>query len=62
MKIPNIHLPKQARVEEVRKAVWDYLRTGLSFDDANAVKHEAEADVQALLDGIIARKKQEEPT
>lgn len=57
MSTPNIPVPKAARVEELHKAIWDYLRTGLSFDEANTVKHEAEASVQALLDGVIQRAK-----
>lgn len=61
MSIPNIPVPTVARVEALHKAIWDYLRTGLSFDEANTVKHEAEANTKALLDGMIARKKQEAP-
>ena len=55
--IPNIPIPTQARREELHKAIWDYLRTGLSFDEANAVKHEAEAETEALLGKIIAGAK-----
>ena len=58
--LPNVPMPKQARVEELNKAVWDYLRTGLSFDEANTVKHGAEANVRALLDGLMTRTKAQE--
>ncbi|WP_395089282.1 hypothetical protein [Armatimonas sp.] len=58
MKIPNIPVPKQARVEELHKAVWDYLRTSLSFDEANTVKHQAEQAAQRALDAIITITKE----
>lgn len=58
LKIPNIPVPKQVRVTALNKTVWDYLRTGLSFDEANTVKHQAEAEVQAALDAIITNAKE----
>lgn len=59
MALPNIPIPAQARREQLHKAIWDYLRTGLSFDEANAVKHEAEGACRAALDEIIERGKQQ---
>lgn len=56
MDIPNIPIPPQFRRDELNKAVWDYIRgNGLSFDEATAVKHEAEQAAANALDAIIAR-------
>jgi uncharacterized protein (DUF2267 family) len=47
--IPKIPIPAPLRVAVLRRAIWDTLRTRLSYDEANAVKAEAEARVEAVL-------------
>ena len=57
MSIPNVPIPTPLRGWILRKAIWDYLRKSLSYDQANAVKARAEAVVAASLDDIIAGAK-----
>jgi len=51
--IPAIPIPAPIRSWLLRKAIWDYLRTRLSFDEATSVKGQAEAAVAATLEDII---------
>lgn len=53
MSLPIVPIPAPVRSWMLRKAIWDFLRTRLSFDQANAVKAEAEAAVAAVLEDII---------
>jgi hypothetical protein len=53
--IPKIAIPAPVRSWMMRKAVWDYLRTRLTYDQANMVKADAEAAVSAVLEDAILR-------
>ena len=55
MSIPVIPIPAPLRSWLLRKAIWDYLRTRLTFDQANAVKADAEAAVAAVLEDAVQR-------
>lgn len=49
MNIPLIPIPKPLRVAVLRRAIWDTLRTRLSYDEAKLVQAEAEARCEAVL-------------
>lgn len=54
MKLP---IPTEARRAVLNRALWDYLRTGLSYDEAEAIKHEAERKVELLLKDLMDQAK-----
>lgn len=53
MKIPSIPIPKPIRQAVLRRAVWDALRSELSYDQSKAVQAEAEARISAVLDDLM---------
>lgn len=57
MNIPILPIPKPIRAAVLRRAIWDTLRTELSYDQALAVKAEAEARVEAVLVDILKEAK-----
>jgi hypothetical protein len=57
MNLPNIPVPGPLRTAVLRRAIWDTLRTQLSYDQASAVKAEAEARVEAVLVDILKEAK-----
>lgn len=57
MKIPALSIPRPLRVAVLRRAIWDTFRTELSYDQALAVKAEAEARVEAVLVDILKEAK-----
>lgn len=57
MKIPNIPIPKPLRAAVLKRAIWDTLRTELSYDEAKAVQAETEARVLAVLEDAMRGSK-----
>ena len=58
-KIPSIHIPTVLRTALLKKAIWDTLRTQLSYDQAKTVQSETEANVFIIIEKAIVRGKAE---
>lgn len=54
-KIPSVHIPTVIRTALLKKAIWDSLRTKLSYDQAKSVQSQVEADVFLVLEDAIVR-------
>lgn len=54
-KIPNISIPTVVRTALLKKALWDALRTKLSYDQAKAMQDKVESDVFLILEDAIVR-------
>lgn len=54
-KIPNIAIPAPVRMALLKKAIWDTLRTKLSYDQAKGVQSQVEAAVSLVIEDAINR-------
>lgn len=54
-KIPTVSIPAVVRTALLKKAIWDLLRTKLSYDQAKSVQFQVEADVFLVLEDAIVR-------
>lgn len=55
MKIPNIPIPTPVRTALLKKAIWDTLRTKLSYDQAKTVQTQAEAAVFLVIEDAVVQ-------
>lgn len=53
MRLPNVPIPAPVRMALLKKAIWDTLRTRLSYDQAKAVQAQAEAAVAIVIEDAI---------
>lgn len=54
-KIPSVHIPTVIRTALLKKAIWDTLRTKLSYDQAKSVQSQAEAAVFLVIEDAVVQ-------